>query len=135
MESFLHITGQVNGFDAAIATSVPIGGGVSSSASLEVATHTFLEALEGRRATALEKMLVCQKAEHTFAGMPCGIMDQFISVSGKEGHALLLDCRYATDSTHYTVSGGDHVFSFLAVYLPVTFMMGTYFSSLLHDLH
>ena len=39
------------------------------------------------------KALVCQKAEHTFAGMPCGIMDQFISVMGKEGHALLIDCR------------------------------------------
>lgn len=39
------------------------------------------------------KALACQKAEHTFAGMPCGIMDQFISVMGKEGHALLIDCR------------------------------------------
>ncbi|XP_075026106.1 galactokinase isoform X2 [Calonectris borealis] len=39
------------------------------------------------------KALACQKAEHTFAGMPCGIMDQFISVLGKEGHALLIDCR------------------------------------------
>lgn len=39
------------------------------------------------------KALACQKAEHEFAGMPCGIMDQFISVMGKEGHALLIDCR------------------------------------------
>lgn len=39
------------------------------------------------------KALACQKAEHTFAGMPCGIMDQFISVMGREGHALLIDCR------------------------------------------
>ena len=37
--------------------------------------------------------LACQRAEHDFAGVPCGIMDQFISVMGKEGHALLLDCR------------------------------------------
>lgn len=42
------------------------------------------------------KALACQKAEHTFAGMPCGIMDQFISVMGKEGHALLIDCRSAS---------------------------------------
>ena len=40
-----------------------------------------------------EKALTCQKAEHTFPGMPCGIMDQFISVMGKAGHALLIDCR------------------------------------------
>lgn len=37
--------------------------------------------------------LVCQNVEHHFTGVPCGIMDQFISVMGKEGHALLLDCR------------------------------------------
>lgn len=43
----------------------------------------------------MAKALACQKAEHTFAGMPCGIMDQFISVMGKEGHALLIDCRSA----------------------------------------
>ena len=41
----------------------------------------------------MEKALLCQKAEHDYAGMPCGIMDQFISVMGKENHLLLLDCR------------------------------------------
>jgi galactokinase len=41
----------------------------------------------------VEKALLCQKAEHDYAGMPCGIMDQFISVLGKENHLLLLDCR------------------------------------------
>ena len=41
-----------------------------------------------------EKALTCQKAEHTFPGMPCGIMDQFISVMGKAGHALLIGCRW-----------------------------------------
>lgn len=40
-----------------------------------------------------EKALICQKAEHGFAGMPCGIMDQLISVMGKEKHALLIDCQ------------------------------------------
>lgn len=39
------------------------------------------------------KALACQEAEHKFPKMPCGIMDQFISVMGKKGHALLLDCR------------------------------------------
>lgn len=40
-----------------------------------------------------EKALTCQRVEHEFAGMPCGIMDQFISVMGKSGNALLIDCR------------------------------------------
>ena len=90
-----YSTGQLSSFDACVCTSVPLGGGLSSSASLEVATYTFLEALAGGAAgvSQKEKALACQQAEHTHAGMPCGIMDQFISVMGKEGHALLLDCR------------------------------------------
>lgn len=41
----------------------------------------------------LEKVLACQQAEHTHAGVPCGIMDQFVSVFAREGQALLIDCR------------------------------------------
>ena len=41
----------------------------------------------------VSKAVACQKAEHTHAGVPCGIMDQFVSVLGREGHALLIDCR------------------------------------------
>ncbi|XP_052133029.1 galactokinase-like [Frankliniella occidentalis] len=89
-----HFPGGCPGFDAVVISSVPLGGGLSSSASLEVATFTFLEALTGRGCQRLaDKALVCQKAEHEFAGMPCGIMDQFISVMGKQGNALLIDCR------------------------------------------
>jgi mevalonate kinase len=82
------------GFDAAIATSVPIGGGLSSSASLEVCVHTFVDVLmTGKSDNTKEKALRCQKAEHTYAGMPCGIMDQYIATFGEKGHALLIDCR------------------------------------------
>ena len=73
-----------------------------------MATYTFLEQLTGQTAaTEKEKALACQvinnsiffkitlfqSAEHSHAGMPCGIMDQFISVMGKPGSALLIDCR------------------------------------------
>ncbi|XP_063816665.1 galactokinase isoform X2 [Pseudophryne corroboree] len=85
--------GPVPGFNAVIATSVPLGGGLSSSASLEVAVYTFLQQLCQDDGDDVQKALTCQKAEHTFPGVPCGIMDQFISVMGKEGHALLIDCR------------------------------------------
>lgn len=82
------------GFDAAIVSSVPLGGGLSSSASLEVAIFTFLEALSKRDdIVEADKAKLCQKAEHDFALMPCGIMDQFISTFGKEDNALLIDCR------------------------------------------
>ncbi|XP_049668858.1 galactokinase isoform X2 [Accipiter gentilis] len=85
--------GPVPGFSAVIASDIPLGGGLSSSAALEVATYTFLQQLCPDDGDLVAKALACQKAEHTFAGMPCGIMDQFISVMGKEGHALLIDCR------------------------------------------
>lgn len=85
--------GPVPGFSAVIASDVPLGGGLSSSASLEVAVYTFLQQLCPDDGDLVAKALACQKAEHTFANMPCGIMDQFISVMGKEGHALLIDCR------------------------------------------
>lgn len=81
------------GFDAVMISTVPLGGGLSSSASLEVATATLLEAVTGQTLDPVEKALLCQKAEHEYAGMPCGIMDQFVSTLGKKDHLLLLDCR------------------------------------------
>jgi galactokinase len=84
------------GFDALIHSTVPLGGGLSSSAALEVATATLLEAVTGHKLDPVDKALLCQRAEHEYAGMPCGIMDQFISVMGRQDHLLLLDCRSRT---------------------------------------
>jgi galactokinase len=84
---------RVPGFDAVIGSDVPLGGGLSSSAALEVSTATLLEAMTGRQLDPVKKALLCQKAEHEFAGVPCGIMDQFISVMARKDHLLLLDCR------------------------------------------
>uniref|UniRef100_A0A2K5Y269 Galactokinase n=2 Tax=Mandrillus leucophaeus TaxID=9568 RepID=A0A2K5Y269_MANLE len=81
------------GFSAVVVSSVPLGGGLSSSASLEVAMYTFLQQLCPDSGTIAARAQVCQQAEHSFAGMPCGIMDQFISLMGQKGHALLIDCR------------------------------------------
>jgi galactokinase len=79
--------------DVAFTSTVPLGGGLSSSAALEVCTATLIEAATGKSIDPVEKALLAQKAEHDFAGVPCGIMDQFISALGREGHLLLLDCR------------------------------------------
>ncbi len=81
------------GFDALIDSTVPLGAGLSSSAALETAVATLVEAASGKRLDAVEKALLCQQAEHDFAGVPCGIMDQFTSALGQENHLLLLDCR------------------------------------------
>lgn len=90
---FARLGATPAGFRAAIETNVPVGGGLSSSASLEVATATLLEIMLDRQLEPNDKALLCQKAEHDFAGVPCGIMDQFASVFGREDHLMLLDCR------------------------------------------
>ena len=83
-------------FDAVIESTLPLGGGLASSAALEVAAATLLEAMTGQVLDPIEKALLCQRAEHDFAGVPCGIMDQFTSILARENHALLLDCRSRT---------------------------------------
>jgi galactokinase len=84
---------KIPALDVAFVSTVPFGGGLSSSAALEVSTATLIEAATGKTIDPVEKALLAQKAEHEFAGVPCGIMDQFISALGRAGHLLLLDCR------------------------------------------
>ena len=82
----------VPGFDAFIVSSLPVGAGLSSSAALECAMATLLEGFTGISLGTREKALLAQKAEHDFAGVPCGIMDQFASAFGKEDQLILIDC-------------------------------------------
>uniref|UniRef100_A0A671PPC2 Galactokinase 1 n=1 Tax=Sinocyclocheilus anshuiensis TaxID=1608454 RepID=A0A671PPC2_9TELE len=89
----------IPGFRAVIANSVPLGGGLSSSASLEVAVYTFLQQLCPDDGDQVAKAVACQQAEHTHAAVPCGIMDQFVSVLGKEGHACVVTVRLTVNYT------------------------------------
>jgi len=84
---------NICGADIAIQGNVPLGAGLSSSAALEVATAMAFQALYGFELSGPEMALVCQAAEHAFAGVKCGIMDQFVSRLGAEDHALFVDCR------------------------------------------
>jgi galactokinase len=84
---------ELPGFDALIHSDVPLGGGLSSSASLEVALATLLEAIVGQRLDPVRKAELCREAEHAYAQVPCGLMDQFICTLARENHVLLLDCR------------------------------------------
>jgi len=74
-----------------VRSTVPGGSGLSSSAALEVSSALAL--LAGRRMAPLELARLCQRAERNFVGMPCGIMDQYISVFGEERAAICIDCR------------------------------------------
>mmetsp|Transcript_13773 Transcript_13773/g.24921 ORF Transcript_13773/g.24921 Transcript_13773/m.24921 type:complete len:466 (-) Transcript_13773:71-1468(-) len=98
-------------FDMAIAGDVPLGSGLSSSASLEVATAVFLESVMELHGVAyssykqshddasmslkevkMERAVRCQRAENVFCNVPCGIMDQYVSSAGCHGKLLLIDC-------------------------------------------
>jgi galactokinase len=83
----------LQGADLAIAGDVPQGAGLSSSASLEVAVLHTLNTLQGLGLARPAIALLAQRAENSFVGCQCGVMDQMISACGEAGHALLIDCR------------------------------------------
>ncbi|MGI4830250.1 MAG: galactokinase [Janthinobacterium lividum] len=84
---------------------VPLNSGLSSSASIEVVTAMALLAQSGSTLPLEEIALLCQHAENTYVHSPCGIMDQFVIVAAKAGHALLLHTRTLAYE-HIPINGG-----------------------------
>ncbi|MFF0753435.1 galactokinase [Streptomyces sp. NPDC004267] len=83
----------VGGADVHLASTVPTGAGLSSSAALEVVTALALNDLYGLGLTRPRLALLAQRAENAFVGVPCGVMDQMASACAEDGHALFLDTR------------------------------------------
>ncbi len=83
----------LRGADLDIASDVPSGAGLSSSAALEVATHLALASVSGITWNAIRAATQARRAEHEFVGVACGVMDQMAVAASREGHAMLLDCR------------------------------------------
>ncbi|MEP7165313.1 MAG: galactokinase [Ferruginibacter sp.] len=83
----------LTGFNAVVDGDVPIGAGLSSSAAVECATIFALNKMFELGLDRLQMVPLAQKAEHVFAGVNCGIMDQFASMFGKKDHVIKLDCR------------------------------------------
>ncbi|WP_169729157.1 galactokinase [Congregibacter litoralis] len=79
--------------DLVIGGNLPLGAGLSSSASLELCFATLIETVTGHALRPEDRALLCQRAEHDYAGVPCGILDQFAVSFAREGAAMLLDCR------------------------------------------
>ncbi|MFZ9925169.1 MAG: galactokinase [Ilumatobacteraceae bacterium] len=92
------------GFSGTVATTVPIGGGLSSSAALEVAAALAF-GIEADNATIAA---VCRRAEHLATNVPCGIMDQLTSTAGVKDHALMIDC-HSLDITPIRIPDGVSV--------------------------
>ena len=83
----------LTGFNLVVDGDIPIGAGLSSSAAVECAVVFALNELFELGIDKKDMVLIAQKAEHTYAGVQCGIMDMFISMFGKKNHVLKLDCR------------------------------------------
>jgi galactokinase len=85
-----------SGLEILIDSEVPTGAGLSSSAALECSVAVALNEILDLDISLADLARITQRAENEFVGVPCGIMDQSISLMGKSGHALLLDCRDLT---------------------------------------
>ena len=83
----------VTGFDCVIAGDIPVGAGMSSSAAVEGGLVAALDHIFGYGLDRMQMALIGQKAEHTFPGVKCGIMDQFANLHGKKDQVMRLDCR------------------------------------------
>jgi len=83
----------LSGLNLAIASDVPIGSGLSSSAALEIAVGRTFLSMSGQDVGSRELARAAQAAEHKYAGTRCGIMDQLTASMGQRDHALLIDCR------------------------------------------
>ena len=95
------------GCDMLLDCAVPFGSGLSSSAAIEVSVLAALALVAGEQINKVEIALLAQRAEHQFAGVMCGIMDQYASACGKANNAMLLDCS-TLDCQYIPVNLGDY---------------------------
>jgi len=86
----------IQGLDLYIESNLPSGAGLSSSAALETATALAIEAVAGIDLDPRRRAQLCRKAEHAYAGVPCGIMDQMAVGLAQEDHVMLLNCHDET---------------------------------------
>jgi galactokinase len=106
----VRCVGGMRGADLAIFSEVPVGAGLSSSAALEISVGLALLSLSGMEMERKELALAAQAAEHNWAGIKSGVMDQMISVMGRRGSALLLDCR-TLETTVIPLDTSTHLFA------------------------
>jgi galactokinase len=118
---------DVPGAELTIDSDVPAGAGLSSSAALECAVQRALLDLGGITLDGRRQALLAQRAENTYVGMPCGIMDQSASVLGQAGHALFLDARTgATEQVPFDVAADGLAILVIDSRAPHTHVDGEY---------
>ncbi|HAQ38530.1 MAG TPA: galactokinase [Saprospiraceae bacterium] len=98
---------EPQGFTAVFSGDIPAGAGLSSSAALESVFAVAINTIFGLGVDKLKMAHICQMAEHHYAGVKCGIMDQFASIFGKKDHAIRLDCQ-TLEFEYFPINTGDH---------------------------
>lgn len=93
VNEFLKLGKHINGFDCVFGGDIPRGSGMSSSAAVEGGLAYAINEMYQVGLNRVELALLCQRAEHGFPNVKCGIMDQFANMNGKKDHVILLDCR------------------------------------------
>ena len=110
INEFLKLGKEVKGFDCAFGGNIANGAGISSSAAVEGGMAFSINELMGFGLNRKQMALLCQRAEHNFPGVMCGIMDQYANMYGKEGHVMLLDCQSVThDYVPFNLTGSTLV--------------------------
>jgi galactokinase len=97
----------IMGFDCALGGNIPVGAGMSSSAAVEGGLAFALNDIFQLGYDSRQLAFLCQRAEHGFPGVNCGIMDQYANMMGKKGHAIFLDCKNLTHE-YYPLELGDY---------------------------
>ncbi|NOX85127.1 MAG: galactokinase [Chlorobi bacterium] len=108
ISQFVKDRKTVPGFDCVFGGNIPAGAGMSSSAAIESGLAYALNHIFNVGYSTLDLVKFSQKAEHEFAGVRCGIMDQFAVMFGRKGHALKLDCR-TLDYEYYPLDFQEHL--------------------------
>ncbi len=93
INEFLILGKDIKGFDCVFGGDIPRGSGMSSSAAVEGGLAFAINEMYQIGFNRVELALLCQRAEHGFPNVKCGIMDQFANMNGKKDHVILLDCR------------------------------------------
>lgn len=109
LDRFVEKGYELRPFNCVFGGDIPVGAGLSSSAAIECGFGFALNELNNLGVSKIELVKIAQWAEHHYVGVLCGIMDQFASVMGKDGHVIVLDCRSLThqyapiDLKEYTI--------------------------------
>jgi galactokinase len=96
VNEFVLLGKPIGGFDCVFGGDIPRGSGMSSSAAVEGGLAFALNDIFNCGLTRVQLALLCQRAEHNYPGVNCGIMDMYASINGKKGHVILLDCKNIT---------------------------------------